>query len=220
MMELASFTQHLASKKFQSPIMSDSREKLNMMLLRSTSMEELVIVDLVPCCSSAALADLPCPLSTMTDSFGSDIESNASAKDIVEQRIHTASLNVYMLAFVQFINLLFIYMWLSFSTERSQFVVVAEILLSFTPMSGILGAYFKNRVWLETFHMTSMLLYCSPLFFALAIWDVDNLSSLGYAFFLYQIMLLFYQYSALKTVLQLRRDLKLSALMHSSIIKA
>jgi len=195
--------------------MSDSRETLKMMLVRSAvEDEELVIVDLVPCCSSS---DVPCPLSVDFD----DVEySSASAKDVVEQRIRSAAMNIYMLSFVQFINLLFIYMWLSFSSQRSQFVMVAEVLLGFTPLSGVIGAYLLNRMWLETFHMTSMLMYCSPLFFAMAIWDIENLSSLGYAFFMYQIMLLFYQYKALQVVLQLRRDLKLRTLMQTSIIKA
>jgi len=205
-------------KSHPAPV-SDARETMNLMLVRSSSMEDLVMVDLMPCCSvspSSPFADLMCPLSLVD----AGMEPATTAKDLVDNRIQGACLNIYTLAFVQFINLMFIYMWLSLSTQRSQFVVVAEALLSFTPLSGMLGAFFKNRVWLETFHMTSMLLYCSPLFFAMAIWDVDHLSNIGYAFFTYQILLLFYQYKALKIVLQLRRDIKLRSLMQSPIVKA
>jgi len=203
---------------------SQAREKLNLMLVRSTSVEdlEMACADLPFCpfsSSSSTFEELPSPLITVaTDA--PELDSANTAKELVDQRIQGACLNIYTLALVQFVNLLFIYTWLSFSTHRSPFVVFAEALLSITPLSGLLGAAFKNRVWLETFHMTSMLLYCSPLFFAMAIWDVENLSSLGYAFFTYQILLLFYQYKALKIVLQLRRDIKLRSLMQSPIIKA
>jgi len=126
-------------------------------------MEDLVILDMVPCCSS--VQDLPCPLSMASEPFDSDVEASSSAKALVEQRIQSSSMNIYLLAFVQFINLLFIYMWLSFSSQRTQFTLLAECLLIGTPLSGILGAFFRSRLWLETFHMSSMLLYCSPLFF-------------------------------------------------------
>jgi hypothetical protein len=155
-----------------------------------------------------------------SEPYDSDVEASSSAKALVEQRIQSSSMNIYLLAFVQFINLLFIYMWLSFSSQRTQFTLLAECLLIGTPLSGILGAFFRSRLWLETFHMSSMLLYCSPLFFAMAMWDMGNLSSTGYAFFMYQIMLLFYQYKALKLVLQMRRDLKLHSLMQSSVVRA
>jgi len=193
----------------------------------SKDVEETLILDLLPCCAAVCEPEETRKYDKMGDLY-MDKESPStlptssfepSARELTEQRIRSGCFNVYILAFVQFINLIFIYTWLSFSAEKGRFVMLAEILLSFTPASGVLGAYFRSRVWLETHHMTSMLLYCSPLFFAMAVWDVDNLSTAGYVFFAYQITLLFYQYKALKIILQLRRDLKLSSLMESAIIK-
>jgi len=194
-------------KSLSSPTRSDSKDPLNTMVVRSAlEDEELFIVD-VACCSSSDV--VPCPLSTDFDDV-SDSPSPAS-----EQRIRSAALNVYLLSFVQFINLLFIYSWLALSPRRSHFVLAAEVLLCLTPLSGVFGAYFLSRVWLEAFHMSSMLMFCSPLFFAMTVWDIDNLSALGCAFVAYQILLLFYQYKALQVVLQFRRDLKLRSLRQS-----
>jgi len=180
-----------------------------MMLLRSMSVED---VD----CSSA----LPCPMSLVADAFEPDLESASTAKDLVEHRMRAACPTVYTLSFVQFTNLLFIYCWLYFSAPHSKFVPFAEVLLLITPLSGILGAYLKNIVWLEVYYMNSLLLFCSPLFFALTMFHSENLSLLGCAFFTYQMMLPFYQYKALKIVLQLQRDLKVHRLMQHPVIAA
>jgi len=206
-----SFDVTMDIRKSQSKDFAPSLETLNRVLARSSSLEELVEVDFLPCCYTS---------SASTSEHVDIVHSAAEARVVVEQRIQADTWSVYMLSFVQMVNLLFIYTWLSVSTERSHFILIAEVLLSFTPLSGLLGAYFQSRVWLETHHMTSMLLYCSPLFFAMAIWDVENLSLAGYAFFTYQICLLFYQYKALKVLMQLRRDIKLRLLMQSSIVAA
>jgi len=190
-----------------------SLEILNRVLARSASLEDLVQIDFLPCCFTES--------DSSSNGSASDIFQSASdARKTVDQRMAADTWTVYMLAAVQTLNLFFIYAWLAASGDRNQYILMAEVLLSFTPLSGIIGAYFKNRLMLETFHMTSMLLYCSPLFFAMAMLDVENLNLAGYGFFIYQIGLLFFQYKALRVLMQLRRDIKLRMLMQSSIISA
>jgi len=170
----------------------------------------------VACCYQPDQADEHCAV--LEAGNGNILVSKSCNSEDLGSRINSGCLNVYMLAFIQIINLFFIYTWINFSAQRGSLILLAETLLLFTPISGIIGAFFRNRVWLETHHMTSMLLYCSPLFFAMAVWDVQNLSVAGYAFFIYQIVLLFYQYKALKIILQLRRDIKLRSLLDSSVL--
>jgi len=151
-------------------------------------------------------------------SLAHEASTRKTRKDQLEARIETGVFSVYVLSLIQFINLMFIYTWLSLSSGFA--IVVAELLLSFTPTSGLLGAWFRNRRLLEMHHMVSQLLFASPILWAMDVWDIENLPAAGYAFFAYQIMLLFYQYRAMKRILRLRRDLKAMRSMSSVVISA
>eukprot|EP01116_Phalansterium_solitarium_P008618 TRINITY_DN22555_c0_g1_i1.p1 TRINITY_DN22555_c0_g1~~TRINITY_DN22555_c0_g1_i1.p1 ORF type:complete len:214 (-),score=51.57 TRINITY_DN22555_c0_g1_i1:497-1093(-) len=157
-------------------------------------------------------------LPTVNNMKSVKVEVQSSRREQLEARIVAGSFSVYVLCLIQFINLMFIYTWLSLSTGFA--IVVAELLLSFTPTSGVLGAWFRNRRLLEMHHMVSQLLFASPILWAMDVWDVENLPLAGYAFFAYQIMLLFYQYRAMKRILRLRRDLKTLRSIGSVVIEA